>query len=274
MTKSLITWSVAGILGKRNTGLAFASAAMGAVMGLAVTSASAGTIISMDLGNSTALANNSSTFAGVVSAAYWNNPTGTPTFSGKPLNDSTGAASGATISGVNLASNTTSNIAVVSGDNNTTMYNRGVTMNAVQNTTGSSLQVSSLPSALTSSGYDVIVYFAAYSSGTWGVKVDDGTPAHLQTYYASVDAATPDYTTGGGFVQATSTDSASPSTGNYMRFTRLNGSSFTVTVPTGGSNQFLDVTGMQIVPTPEPASLALLALGGLLFIPARKTVRG
>ncbi|MHB1157415.1 MAG: PEP-CTERM sorting domain-containing protein [Phycisphaerales bacterium] len=230
--------------------------------------ATAGTIISMDLGNSTALPSNGSTFAGVESAAWWNNPNGTPNFTNVTLKDNTGTDTTAKASSIILYGNATTSPAPGGSDNNTIMYTRLVYMRAPTLPSPSYLKVDNLPTNLTTSGYDVIVYVGTVGNTSDGYRLEitDGTTTLDEWVWVSGS----NYT--GTFVQATGGTQASPAVGNYVRFTGLTGSSFTfgLAQTQSGLVTFLGVTGMQIVEVPEPATLGLMAVGGLLMLSRKR----
>jgi len=63
----------------------------------------------------------------------------------------------------------------------------------------------------------------------------------------------------GTFVQSFGTSDADATSGNYVRFTGLTTSSFTLTAtPISGDGP---INAIQIIAAPEPASASLLALG-------------
>jgi len=209
------------------------------------------TIISTELGNNTGVS--TTDVAGFVPVAGWENPDGTPNFSYSPNFDN-GDPSGATIAGTDLAGNVNSSIAVDAGDDNTLMYTRGKNID-----NNAAISITSLPTTGDwAAGYDIYVYFAPLTANPGQFSMSLGGI----TYYANIANAV-NYTPGGGFVLADSTDSMNPSTtGNYFLFSGLSGSSQTLTFngPGAGSGNTL-VTGMQIVAVPEPSTAALLLLG-------------
>lgn len=200
--------------------------------------------------------------AGLVPASNWNNPTGFPLFTDAALVDSSNNATGATATVIGFNGNFGSLVAVSGTDPNTEMFNRGIRMPNTfntQNPTGvATLSVSGL-SASTYPSYDVIFYLAAASgiatppaTYSFTAAINGGT---AETFLISGDTA--NYT--GSFVAATDTTA-----GNYIIFSGVTGSSFTVTFDAAANTSIL-VTGAQIVPIPEPAAATLgaaaLALG-------------
>ncbi|HVV01474.1 MAG TPA: YHYH protein, partial [Verrucomicrobiae bacterium] len=175
--------------------------------------------------------------AGVYQAANWNNSTNAASGDLNNVMDSLGTATSASISwafdgvGVTAAANTAGDYRMMKG------Y-----LDVTNGSTGT-ITVSGLPSTI-SSGYDVLVYFdgangsagrvAQFKIGTAALFGKDNT-----IYY-------------GVFVRSTNlTDNASATPyGNYVLFTNLSGSSFTLTATPGyasDGNPHAEVNGIQII---------------------------
>jgi len=121
--------------------------------------------------------------------------------------------------------------------------------------------------AKTFAEYDVIVYFdgdntAADWVTAYALAVGGTTVA---TIYGKDSRDTSNWD--GSWVEATGTTTADATAGNYVQFTGLTTSSFTLTAtPVSGDGP---INAIQIISVPEPASLALLVLGAVAALAAR-----
>ncbi len=183
--------------------------------------------------------------AGVVPAVNWNNGTGNNN-SLASLQDNLGLPTSASASWA--ANNPWAN-GIADTPGNSRMMNGYLD---TTNTSTVTVTVSALSSLFTSNGYDVYVYCNCDGSTTRsGDYTLGGTTIHEQNM--------PPFT--GAFVQANN------SQGNYVKFTGLTGSSFTLTArpsPVGGG-QRSPVNGLQIVahvPPPAPMGLTTTAFSG------------
>jgi len=139
------------------------------------------------------------------------------------------------------------------------------------------LRVRNLPSSYTSVGYHVTVYLDHSDdrrAAEWTVTEDPDGSAATQSHWARAMSGA-DFSSGGnGFVESTATTLAAAPNANYVRFESLTDPNFDLG-PTdsdqsiGSFGRFVGITGFQIVPVPEPASLALVVIGGLCLIPRR-----
>jgi hypothetical protein len=186
------------------------------------------------VGNSTAMG--ASEGAGVVPKTNWNNASGN-TNAGLALVDETGAASGATLS---YTADNTWAVPITDTAGNFRMM-RGYLDTGSQNP--STISVTGLPSS--STGYDIYIYADGdNSSGTATRTYTISGAGIATTSITATDPASTDFS--GSFTEA------SNSNGNYVKFTAIQATAFTLTAtPTsasGGAALRAPVNGMQIVP--------------------------
>ncbi len=137
-------------------------------------------------------------------------------------------------------------------------FNGDVTM-MNGNVSLSTINITGLPSAYTSPGYSIYVYFDDNNDGL-GSKIvaSDGTT----TYYGSnngnyAQSSDPAY------VRATSTTPGTYTNGNYFLFEGLDAAAVNLTFSNPNAGERQAITGIQVVSIPEP-SAALLGAFGLL----------
>ena len=210
--------------------------------------------------------------AGVVPQANWNNLTGaTGTGVGNLVYDTAGSSSPSAATVTWSAPNTWR-----SGANNgfpdspDRKLLSGYLDTGNTATTGANITVNNLDAAFTSGGYDVYVYFLSDSSANrgGGYTINDGTKTVLK--YGST-LGTPST-----FVEDPGTDQNLSLDGNYLKFTQLTGSSFTLksdTTLTTPNGTRAPINAIQIVPTAHfgpdvisnPRSVQLYAGGTARF---------
>jgi len=208
--------------------------------------------------------------AGVVSQGNWNSFLGV---SGtQPLNLSTGAASGASITWGMSPNDWDTNI------NETTSANHKMMLGYLDtnDTSITTLTVSGLPASVTGLGYNVIVYYdgdngTSHRAGRYEVNNVSqwGRDAGVNfsgTFTEGQTTVDPTIASGGVIDSVPAAVLNAVPAGNYMTFRGLTAPSFTLnvqaSVSASGTNR-APLNGIQIVPIPEPSSVALLALGAL-----------
>jgi hypothetical protein len=134
---------------------------------------------------------------------------------------------------------------------------------------GSSMTVtiSGLGPPSTTHGYDVIVYFDGENSkGDWVTAYAIAAGTVTATIYGRDAKATSAWN--GVFLEAFGTSDDDATAGNYVRFTGLTASGFTLTAtPISGDGP---INAIQIIGAPEPVSLALVGVGLAATLVARR----
>jgi hypothetical protein len=260
---------------KRNAALLGA-----AVVGLASASAASAATISVDwFGTGGAAGVTQMTpaeTAGVVPVANWNSFEGTDSTSAQALVDSTGAATGATVT---WDSNNTWNTGVAVTNGDTKMMKSYLDTSDTSTTT---VTVTGLPTS--TEPYAVIVYYdgdngannrvGRYAIGSqvfWG---RDAANATFDGTYTLAQSPV-DPIAGGGAVDNNNAAALTVPAGNYMIFTGIT-DSFVLTGQAsvaGDATNRGGINGIQIVPlsaVPEPTSLAVVGLAGVALIGRRR----
>ncbi|HLP78370.1 MAG TPA: PEP-CTERM sorting domain-containing protein [Candidatus Paceibacterota bacterium] len=214
-----------------------------------------------------------SQYAGVVSANYWNNTwdganNGNGNAVGNPVTwnnlfyNNTGANSGVSVSATSFADGWWNYYSVLGGSRVQDIdgtYNNYL-LNGYNNNSFNNITLSSIPYAQ----YDLYVYFNADTAGRTGT--------------VNVGATTYDFTTLGNaansganalLTQTTDTAGANPGA-DYAVFSGLTGNSQTIAAAVNGWG---GIAGFQIVAVPEPGSLALAGLGGLMVLGFRRHLK-
>jgi hypothetical protein len=170
--------------------------------------------------------------AGVVPQAFWNNATGARSSSAQALVDQAGNPSGATVSWTAAGVWT---LPIVDQAGNVRM------MKGYLDTSNSSVTTVTV-SGLSSGTYDVYVYGDGANGGGTRTAAYQISGAGITTTTNLTDAANTNF--GGTFTQANS------SNGNYVKFSAISGTGFTVTATPGTASdgiQRAPLNGIQIV---------------------------
>ena len=203
-------------------------------------------IISWEYDNGNLIPQNGSSFAGVVLAPYWNYS--------REAGVANLLASDGSLSGVSLGiadQYGAWGIAGVGGPDADGTYNKSIFDGYANTATSDTLSLSGISSSL----YNVIVYFSSDTDGRTGTISDGATTYSFSTIMRNQVDNNPNVT----FIQTTDTGSGNPGA-NYAVFSGLSGSSQTITLATSAG---MGIAGMQIVAAPEPGTLALAGIGGL-----------
>lgn len=111
------------------------------------------------------------------------------------------------------------------------------------------------------SSYDIVVYFSSDVAGREGYVTDGST-----TYYFNTVGPASIASDNALFIQAADmTEAGYEAAANYAVFKGLSGASQTLTVQMRDNDEWGGIAAVQIVQIPEPTSLLLLSLGGLLL---------
>lgn len=202
--------------------------------------------------------------AGVVPVANWNNTW--PSDPTVDLIDDSGAATSLDIAYMSFNSWTVNEPSPANpGMDADGTYNRELLngyLNAGPAPWGPSIihtevAISEIPYAL----YDIIVYFSSDAADREGDVTDGATSYSFKTVgLPSVSGAN------ALLAQTTDTAGTYGTTANYAVFSGLSGASQTVTVQMRDEDEWGGIAGFQVVEVPEPASLGLMGLGGMLLL--------
>jgi hypothetical protein len=134
--------------------------------------------------------------------------------------------------------------------------------------------VSSLPTSIAGTGttpYDVILYVNSANSSYTDVAdytVNGATLSNVKLSNTGSSNPNNSFVDSGTFTLATAS-----TVGNYVEFTGITGTTLNITVAVGNSGSRAALDGFQVIATPEPGALGLLAAGGLgmLLVKRRRT---
>lgn len=210
--------------------------------------------------------------AGVGSATHWNvniKGGGVPT-SGN-LNVLSGSSSSSLVDSTGASTTLTGSYSSSLGSSYVYLYGSNSTPNnkifsaligATQpNTQNGTLSLANIPYA----SYDLIVYLQdnndSRNDGHISISLAGG-PTYTGLTFNSLDSSASPVV----FTQITGSNGS----GNYVKFADLTGSTQDFTFNNSAFTYGAGVSGFQIVEVPEPASLALLGLGGALLLRRRR----
>jgi hypothetical protein len=203
--------------------------------------------------------------AGLVPVSNWNNSW--PSNPTTDLIDDSGAAT--TLDIATASFNTWSVVGFHPGQDADSTYNKEL-LNGYLNAgpagwnppiTYSEVAISEIPY----SSYDIIVYFSSDVAGREGT-VSDGTATY------SFNTVGPASVNGANalFAQTTDTSLSYLTAANYAVFSGLSGASQTVRVQMLENDEWAGIAGFQVVAIPEPTSVVLLVVSGLVTLGRRR----
>ncbi len=206
--------------------------------------------------------NGGSAYAGVVSAANWNDTYLIDGNSGNPENNLIDNNGNATTLGASFTDNSQYGWAIQFGTPTQDVdgtYNKYLLNGYLNNGNGGSVAIAL--SSIPYSSYNIVVYLSSDTAGRTGTVNIGGT-----TYDFSTMGPTEISGANASFSQTTDTSGANPDA-DYAIFSGLTGASQTITttIPAYGG-----IAGFQIVATPEPGTLALAGMGGTLILLASR----
>jgi hypothetical protein len=199
--------------------------------------------------------NGGSQYAGVVSAANWNDTYLIDGNSGNPENNLIDNSGNATTVGASFTDNSQYGYAIqfsTPAQDADGTYNKYLLNGYLNNGNGGSVAISL--SSIPYSSYNIVVYLSSDTAGRLGTVNVGGTTYDFSTMGpAEISGAN------ASLIQSTDISGADPSA-DYAIFSGLTGASQTITttIPAYGG-----IAGFQIVATPEPGTLALAAMGGI-----------
>jgi hypothetical protein len=212
------------------------------------------------------------TFAGVASAANWNNtsPSGGSPYVGKTVNDLQDDSGATTTLDISYGSWGAWRIqashpgADADGSNNKEMLNGYLNAGPAAwnpSVTASTVAISEISYA----NYDLIVYFSSDQANREG-QVSDG----VTTFYFSSLGAGSIAGSNATLTQTTSTSNGDYAGANYAVFSGLSGTSQTITVQMRDNDEWGGIAGFQVVAVPEPASALLGSFGVFALLRRRR----
>jgi hypothetical protein len=202
--------------------------------------------------------NGGSQYAGVASAANWNDTYLIDGNSGNPENNLIDNSGNATTLGASFTDNSQYGYAiqfsspVQDADGS---FNKYLLNGYLNNGNGGSVAIAL--SSIPYSSYNIVVYLSSDTAGRIGTVNIGGT-----TYDFSSMGPAEIIGANASLIQTTDTSGANPSA-DYAIFSGLTGASQTITttIPAYGG-----IAGFQIVATPEPSSMVLAGTGGALIL--------